>query len=37
MTVTFQPEDAAKYDCKVIEQGVDIEKMEGTSFLQTHT
>ena len=28
MTVTFQPEDAAKYDCKVLEQGVDIEKME---------
>ena len=28
MTVTFQPEDYAKYDCKILEQGVDVEKME---------
>ena len=28
MTVTFQPEDAAKYDCKVLEQGIDVDKIE---------
>ena len=28
MTITFQPEDYSKYDCKILEQGVDVEKME---------